>query len=90
MPERLGSREQARELLASLPKELGGVEIIVDFESARSTRPSFVDEVVKIVLVERRANRLVLSQAPPTTCAFAERSALSRSVIDRLECRRKS
>jgi hypothetical protein len=47
--------------------------------------PSFVDELVKAVLVDRRGQRLVIKGAPDRTLELARRAAQNRGVIDRLE-----
>ncbi len=75
-PSRAGSRDQARALLEALPQDLSASEL--------ASAPSFVDELVKIILVQRKAACLVLSQAPERTREYAERSAKNRGVASRL------
>ena len=83
-PSRVGSREEARALLESLPRDLSSSEVLVDCSQIQASAPSFVDELVKILLVERNAARLHLSKAPARTQHYAERSARNRGVASRL------
>ncbi len=83
-PSRAGSRDQARALLEALPQDLSASEVLVDGSSVLASAPSFVDELVKIILVQRKAACLVLSQAPERTREYAERSAKNRGVASRL------
>lgn len=83
-PPLVGSRELAREFVAQLPDDLSNAEVTVDCAHVEASAPSFVDELVKIVLVEREARRLVLQAVPERTARYATRSALNRAVSDRL------
>jgi hypothetical protein len=47
--------------------------------------PSFVDELVKAVLVDRHGDRLIIKGAPGRTAALARRAAETRGATDRLE-----
>lgn len=49
--------------------------------------PSYLDELVKIILVERRASKLVLRNAPERAAAFVVAAAQRRHVHDRVEVR---
>ncbi|HSO52885.1 MAG TPA: hypothetical protein VL330_09085 [Actinomycetes bacterium] len=49
------------------------------------TEGSFVDELVKAVLVDRQGGRLVIKGAPERTVELARRAAQNRGVIDRLD-----
>jgi hypothetical protein len=79
-PRRVGSREQARSLFSTLPVDLSESEIHVDCSQVEASAPSFVDEMVKILLVERDAAQVRLLSAPPRTREYAERSARNRGV----------
>jgi hypothetical protein len=46
----------------------------------KASAPSFVDEMVKILLVEREAAQVRLLRAPARTREYAERSARNRGV----------
>jgi hypothetical protein len=84
-PKLVSSRDQARELTASLPGDLSGTVVMVDCSGLQASTPSFVDELVKAVLVDRRGNRLVVKAAPERTVELARRAAQNRGVLDRLE-----
>ncbi len=84
-PKLVSSRDQARELTAGLSENLADVAVIVDCPALQASTPSFVDELVKVCLVERHARSLVLSRAPERTAELARRSASNRQVADRLE-----
>jgi hypothetical protein len=84
-PKLVSSRDQARELTASLADDLSGAMVMVDCSALRASTPSFVDELVKAVLVDRNADRLVIKGAPERTVELARRAAQNREVLDRLE-----
>ncbi len=84
-PKLVSSRDQARELTADLPANLADVTVIVDCRALQASTPSFVDELVKVCLVERHARSLVFSRAPERTAEHARRAAQNRQVADRLE-----
>jgi hypothetical protein len=84
-PKLVSSRDQARELTASLPHDLSDVAVAVDCSALQASTPSFVDELIKVVLVERGALRLVFRNAPGRTVELARRAARNRGVADRLE-----
>jgi hypothetical protein len=84
-PKLMSSRHQARELTASLAEDLSGSMVLVDCTALQASTPSFVDELVKAVLVDRRGDRLIIKGAPERTVELARRAAQNRGVIDRLE-----
>ncbi|HET7445339.1 MAG TPA: hypothetical protein VFJ57_11825 [Solirubrobacterales bacterium] len=84
IPENVGSRQQAKELLMQLPAGLGQTVVSLDCGQLLVATPSFFDEIVKQVLVERDAKRLDLLNASPRARTLAERSAHNRGVSDRL------
>src|SRR5512132_2538191 len=63
-PKLLSSRHQARELTASLAEDLSGTVVMVDCSALQASTPSFVDELVKAVLVDRGGERLILKGRP--------------------------
>jgi hypothetical protein len=63
-PKLVSSRHQARELTSSLASDLSGGVVMVDCATLQASTPSFVDELVKAVLVDRRGDRLILKGAP--------------------------
>jgi hypothetical protein len=84
-PKLVSSRDQARKLTASLPGDLSGTVVMVDCSALQASTPSFVDELVKAVLVDRRGSHLVIKAAPERTVELARRAAQNRGVLDRLE-----
>src|SRR5512132_1738488 len=70
-PKLLSSRHQARELTASLAEDLSGTVVLVDCSALQATTPSFVDELVKAVLVDRGGERLVLRGRPSGRWSWA-------------------
>jgi hypothetical protein len=84
-PKLVSSRDQARELTASLPSDLSDTIVMVDCTALQASTPSFVDELVKAVLTDRQGGRLVIKGAPERTVELARRAAQNRGVIDRLE-----
>ena len=82
-PPRVGGRGRAQELLSDLPSDVA--EVTINFSDTEAVTPSFVDEVVRLVLVERNASLLILSGLPKRARELALRSAGSRSVTDRLK-----
>ena len=84
-PKLLGSREEAEELVAQLPADLVGHVIKVSFGATRSVRPSYIDELIRQILVERTADRLILQDVPEGAEETIRRSAVYRRLIDRVE-----
>ena len=84
-PKLVSSRDQARELTAELTGDLSDTAVMVDCSALQASTPSFVDELVKAVLVDRGGHRLVLKGAPDRTVELARRAAQNRGVLDRLE-----
>jgi hypothetical protein len=84
-PKLVSSRDQARQLTASLPSDLSDTVVLVDCTVLQASTPSFVDELVKAVLVDRHGDRLIIKGAPERTVELARRAAKNRGVLDRLE-----
>lgn len=84
-PKLVSSRDQARELTASLADDLSGATVMVDCSALEASTPSFVDELVKAVLVDRNGDRLIIKGAPERTVELARRAARNRGVLQRLE-----
>lgn len=82
-PRLAGSRRLAAELLAEYPNDLTEAVVRVELRDVRTTAPAFVDELVRLALVEREAATLELVGAPQRTGDLAERFATNR-VRDRL------
>jgi len=62
-PAHAGARDQAQSLVATLPPHLGGSEIVLDCSVLVVGTPSFLDEVVKQLIVERNVDRVQVLHA---------------------------
>lgn len=80
-----GSREQARHMVEELPHDLSRVFVAVDCRGLEVSTPSFMDELIKAVLVERGALGLLLENARDRTRTIAERCARNRGVHERVQ-----
>jgi len=87
--DRTSSRRTARDLLASLPADLSQHTVRVDFAGHVSAPPSFLDELVRVVLVERQAARLDFVDVPARLSVRLEDSARRREVSDRISIDRR-
>jgi len=83
-PSRMGRRAQAVELLADLPRSLVGAEVTVAFPDIAFATTSFIDEVIRSVLVDRQADRLSLQNANEQVREIACGSAGDLGVTSRL------
>jgi hypothetical protein len=79
-----GSRDHAQSLLAQLPTELGGHSVVLDCRDLTVATPSFLDEIVKITLVERDAAGLEVVNASERVRQLLERAAQNRDVSGRV------
>lgn len=82
-PSHAGSRSQAREMFSAHAAPLGIV--LVDCSHQIVGTPSFLDELIRIVLVDREALGLLLDNASERIKTNAERCARNRGVQDRLQ-----
>ena len=83
-PVRMGRRAQAVALLEELPRSLVGVDVTVTFPDEAYHTTSFLDEVVRSILVDRKADRLKLANANERVVELACQSAEDLSVLGRL------
>jgi hypothetical protein len=83
-PSHAGARDQARELADVLGTDLAGQDVILDCTDLLVGTPSFLDEVVKQVLVVRNAKALSVQMASARVHELLERSADNRGLSDRL------
>jgi hypothetical protein len=83
-PDHAGSRDQAQTLVRALPENLEGQTVLLDCSDLVVGSPSFLDEMVKQVLVLRRADALEISGAGDRARDLLERAAHNRSVSERL------
>lgn len=79
-----GSRDHARELVATLPAQLAGTSVVLDCTGLAVGTPSFLDEIVKEVLVVRQADRLEVVGGSPRIATLSQKAAANRGVADRL------
>jgi hypothetical protein len=89
-PARLGSREQAEELVASVSHDLKGETVVVSFQATIVARPSFIDEMIRQILVERGASQLILEDLPSGARETVNRSAVYRNLISKITIRTAS
>lgn len=86
-PQLVGSRQQARSLFEEPIHNLHGSIVILNCSRLEVATPSFMDEVIRVVLVESLASKLVLESPTRRIADYAERSATLRVVSDRLSIR---
>lgn len=62
LPQLTGTRERARQLIASahLPSNLSGLTVVVDAGATLAGTESFADELVRTILVDRNGSKLVV------------------------------
>jgi hypothetical protein len=80
LPQFVSSRPMARDVAAAVPVNLMGEHVIVDFAGVTAAAPSFVDELIREILVVRSAACLELSGIAERTAAYARRSAAAHRV----------
>jgi len=83
-PAHAGARDQARDLVEVLGPDLSGQDVVLDCTSLLVGTPSFLDEIVKQVLVQRSARTLSVQAASARVHDLLERSAENRGLRDRL------
>lgn len=83
-PSHSGSRDQAQKLLQPLPADLSGRPVILDCTRMDVSSPSFLDEMVKEVLVLRTAEVFEIEGASDRVQSLLQRAADNRGVSERL------
>ncbi len=84
-PQNVGTRDLVREwLLRDAPTDLSGRLVEVDCSPLRAPTPSFLDEMLKVLVLERYASRVELRHASDRAKALATRSAQNRRIDARL------
>jgi hypothetical protein len=78
------ARDQARDLTSALPSDLADQDVVLDCADLLVGTPSFMDEIVKEVLVIRGARSLSVQMASPRVQHLLERSAENRGLRSRL------
>lgn len=89
-PSHSGSRDQAQKLLQPLPTDLSGLPVILNCTRMDVSSPSFLDEVVKEVLVLRTAEVLEIEGASARAQSLLQRAADNRGVSERLRIATKA
>lgn len=81
-----GSRPRARQILADLPKDLSGQIVQLHCDSMIAAAASFADEIVRTILVDRRALRLeVTSVSDREFIGYLRERADVHGVSDKLQ-----
>ena len=70
--------------MGQLPEDLSSARVVIDCSDMSAAAPSFVDEIVKEILEDRRAAQLEILDAPDRLQSHFSRSAHLRAVSDRL------
>ena len=83
-PEHAGLRDQAQDLAKPLGSDLSGNEVVLDCDKLLIGAPSFLDEIVKQILLERGADLLIVHGATERVHKLLERAAENRGSRDRL------
>lgn len=86
LPERAGSRQEAQALVKQLRAPEGRL-VVVDGGPLEASSASFIDEVVKLILVDAGAKSLAMHGASETVKSLALSSARRRGVDHRLRFR---
>ena len=89
-PAHAGAREQAQALTAGLPEDLSDATVTVNCAALKVSTPSFFDELVKVVLIDRCAGVLCLVDATTRNETHARNAARNRSVDSRLRVQLRS
>lgn len=88
-PVKSRSREQAQELASVLPSRLSDADVLLDCRGTAIATPSFTDEILKQILIERDAHSLEVVNAPHRFAELLVRAAARLGVDDRLRVRRE-
>ncbi|HEY0487276.1 MAG TPA: hypothetical protein VGD72_13605 [Mycobacteriales bacterium] len=87
LPPLAGSRPAAAVLLSSLPADLTGQQVTVLSRDLLSGSPSFADELVRELTVERNAASVVVVGAEPTFEQYVHEAARNHDVGTRVSTR---
>jgi hypothetical protein len=80
----VSSRSRARQLFEPLPSDLRQFEVVIDFAEHSSAPPSFLDEIVKVSLLDRRAATVSFRNVHSRLASHLEDSAKRRGVQSRI------
>lgn len=85
-PSSAGTRDLVRSWLASaLPENIAGQAVEIDFTPLRVPTPSFIDELLKILVVERGAAVARLKNANERAESLARQAAANRGITHSVE-----
>lgn len=86
LPQLTGTRSRARAMIedAGLPDDLSGADVHLDGHLTLAGTGSFADEVVRILLVERLADRVVVINVGPDLHAKLARAAAEHGVAEKV------
>lgn len=84
LPRVVGTRPAVAPFLADVPGDLRGQKVVLDSRALLSGTPSFADEMVKAVLVDRGADELVVLGANSDFASDIAVSARDHGVLDRV------
>ncbi len=85
LPRVVGTRPAVAPFLVGVPTDLHGERVTLDCRALLSGTPSFADEMVKVLLVERGADGLVVLGANEEFAADLLASAREHGVADRVD-----
>lgn len=84
LPEYVSTREMAQECFHSLPGDLSDQVVVLDCRRVEVSTPSFFDEAIKEILVNRSASSIELLATSERARTQAARSAENRHVADKI------
>ena len=84
VPRLAGSRSRAQELLAGITTPPREATVKLDLSATRAVAPSFMDEVIRCILVDWGASQLVLWGPSERGVELARRIASNHGVEERL------
>ena len=84
LPRVVGTRPAVAPFLADVPDDLRGERVVLDSRALLSGTPSFADEMVKAVLVDRAADELVVLGANSDFASDLTVSARDHGVLERV------
>lgn len=88
-PVKSRSRSQAQDLASVLPSPLTDTDVLLDCQGTAITAPSFTDEILKQILIERDAHSLEVINAPNRFAELLLRAAARLGIDDRLRVNRE-
>lgn len=84
-PVKSRSREQAHAVTSQLPRTLAGADVLLDCRGTAIVTPSFTDELLKQILIERNARCLKVTNAPQRFAHLLLRASKRLKVDDRID-----